>query len=1441
MSKSIPILIEFKGNVDEAQQAIRDVSYSLQKLASQGQSIGNNIGNPIKELKAGFDALEKQIKTVKDLFLSFVSISWAKDKVTEIIRLADSWNLMELRLKSINSSATSVTDVYNKLFEASQRSATPIPTMVTLYQRLNFAFRNMGKSQEEAIKFAELLSKALRLSSSSALETKSVLIQLSQAFQSGILGGEEFRAVMENGGRVVQALTDGLNVSVGKLREMSAQGKLTSEEIYKALTSQAEKIDKEFSNVTFIVDFALTRVKNAFFELTHKIDENYKLTETLSVALNKLSDALLWVRDNFDTVAKVVERAFMAILVVLANVYLPSIISKLAKLSETLIRLGGSFISFSKIAGSSVSNVVTSLGKLQTGLAVIDAALIGWQIGNILQEKLESVRKFGVMLVDGFVQWGLYIQYVWESIKAVFTNDTIDAAYSRYQEKLRQHNEIISRLWKETGDVVQNESKRIGAAADGLANGSVNAMSSTADAMITITRTLTEASKKAKDQLTEVINEVKQRIEKVSSQINKLTSEVVSHVENVGKSYKGLTEIVDSQVKHQIEIIRDRYTEVRNKIEETSKSQAELANKATKALVDSIKQEMAIYEEAYKRKMQFLNEESEKRISVTKQIIKNEEERVAAVIAIETEILKTKKSYLEQIASEYARHIDKLNQETQRHLNEIKRIESEIKDLRMSTEDKIREMRRAALSEQEQLLDKEREAQEKLSMARKALAERDTNTAREYGKKYISIQQEIASEYIRIYRESERKRNEVEELYRKAREAREDAYRARMEGNIERAERYQQEAAEAIAKAEELRQQIESSIVESKHKMESAIAAVREGENLVIEALKIEKELHAEAAQVAITEREKLQQALVNIENKINTINKQLQEKFELVINVNIDDVNNKIKKIEELFKEKKFLIAIESDLEQARRDLARFEEELKKGKVIPIDLETKVAISRLQEFRAYAESKFDIELKASTEKAEATLNAFLEKAKTSLNSLQTISRHEVKHNVDQVAAKIRSLNGMNTSSTHTIYIQKVEKNFAGGPVLGFASGGAVPLVGRIKDAFAKFRRIKSGLVPGVGNTDSEWALLEPGSYVIRKKSVLKYGVDKLKSLFGFQSGGFVPSVSTPPVYGFVGETSDKYSIPKDFINIFEDKYLTFSKKKEIFENIFKFRLLEEYLNELKSLVGDKKAYTGKYAGKNMWYFDKLKVMTPEERKAEGLDVLHDLYRKHEATTGVLKTANRYGDEIVKSVSLHTTPSTTSILFFGEAVKFIENYVRMLSRKAEVLGIQTDWESRFDEQMAPIRDIIEMHENMKEIKSFTDSLKIKEMFTNVLSNISNIGMNFASGGSVSDTVPALLTPGEYVVSKEAVSKYGLAFLESINRGLIPVSFLQKVFKGFAKGGYVGDIATQPLFHVSKVIKVEFLSGMQKVESYIHKDDEAKFVNMLENLKLRCAV
>jgi phage-related minor tail protein len=148
-----------------------------------------------------------------------------------------------------------------------------------------------------------------------------------------------------------------------------------------------------------------------------------------------------------------------------------------------------------------------------------------------------------------------------------------------------------------------------------------------------------------------------------------------------------------------------------------------------------------------------------------------------------------------------------------------------------------------------------------------------------------------------------------------------------------------------------------------------------------------------------------------------------------------------------------------------------------------------------LDKLKTYADQNSQFELKVATEKAQAAITN-VEGMIKALDRIQTESRHQVSTNADAARAEIMSLNGANTSSTHTIYVRKVEANATGGlvgsGVRRFADGGSVA---------PAFPRMSGGSVPGSGHHDTVPRTLEAGAFVIRKAAVQKYGGGALSRL----------------------------------------------------------------------------------------------------------------------------------------------------------------------------------------------------------------------------------------------------------------------------------------------------------------------------------------------------
>lgn len=221
-------------------------------------------------------------------FGAYELVQWTR----ETIELADAYTTMQSRLALVTRDAGNLAQVQRDLFGIAQEARTPLESTALLYERLARVSGELGLSQAELLRHTETINKAMVISGTSAEGTRAALIQLSQGFAAGTLRGDELNAVLEQAPRLAQAIADGMGVSVGMLRRMGAEGKLTADAIVDALEDQADAIDREFSGMEMTVSGAMTRLRNVWMVYVGETNEAAGATSGLAEAINSLADAI---------------------------------------------------------------------------------------------------------------------------------------------------------------------------------------------------------------------------------------------------------------------------------------------------------------------------------------------------------------------------------------------------------------------------------------------------------------------------------------------------------------------------------------------------------------------------------------------------------------------------------------------------------------------------------------------------------------------------------------------------------------------------------------------------------------------------------------------------------------------------------------------------------------------------------------------------------------------------------------------------------------------------------------------------------------------------------------------------------------------------------------------------------------------------------------------
>jgi len=265
----------------------------------QGLLVGQRQVNArLDEMEGRFNSTGKAVGATEKAFssLSRVAVSLsAALSVQQVAQYANAWVDVNNKLVNAVRPTQQLADVTQRVFNISQETRSGLEATATLYGRLERATRSAGTSTEDLAKLTTTINKGLVVSGATAEEASSTMIQLSQALASGVLRGEEFNSISENGSRLAVALADSLGVTVGQLRAMAAEGKLTTDVVVKGLLSQGDVIAKEFGKTTQTMSQSLQVAGNnlqKFFGESSAVQSGVSVFSSAIVAASENIDAL---------------------------------------------------------------------------------------------------------------------------------------------------------------------------------------------------------------------------------------------------------------------------------------------------------------------------------------------------------------------------------------------------------------------------------------------------------------------------------------------------------------------------------------------------------------------------------------------------------------------------------------------------------------------------------------------------------------------------------------------------------------------------------------------------------------------------------------------------------------------------------------------------------------------------------------------------------------------------------------------------------------------------------------------------------------------------------------------------------------------------------------------------------------------------------------------
>ncbi|HGW6649622.1 TPA: tape measure protein [Klebsiella pneumoniae] len=284
----------------DAGSVVYEVDMDTSRLLAARREVDaalNGLNGSMGRLEASVNRTERSIGSMERTMSSLSGVAkglLAALSVQQVASYADAWT--ELNNKVANSVRTGETqaEVMQRIFDVSQATQSSLNGTATLYARLERGTRTYNTSAEDLTRLTTIINQGFAVSGATAQEAENATIQLSQGIASGVLRGEEFNSVSEQGSRLMVALADSMGVSIGQLRAMAAQGQLTTDVVVKGLLSQGDAIGKEFANTTVSIAKGLQVAGN---NVTKFIGEN----STVKSFAAGFRDSVITISENLET------------------------------------------------------------------------------------------------------------------------------------------------------------------------------------------------------------------------------------------------------------------------------------------------------------------------------------------------------------------------------------------------------------------------------------------------------------------------------------------------------------------------------------------------------------------------------------------------------------------------------------------------------------------------------------------------------------------------------------------------------------------------------------------------------------------------------------------------------------------------------------------------------------------------------------------------------------------------------------------------------------------------------------------------------------------------------------------------------------------------------------------------------------------------------------
>ena len=218
---------------------------------------------------------------------AFAGISFS---IQSYIAMSDQLKTIEGQIKNVVKSGKETKRVEEEIYAMAGRSRQSYAESANLFTSVARNASELGKSTDDILKFTEDVSNAMLLGGGSAASQQAALVQLGQALGSGTLRGDELNSIMEQAPKLAETIAKGMGTTIGNLRKLGSEGKLTAKDVFDAVRKQSDSLKKDLGNMPWTVAQASSRIRDSVAQLFFSIENKFGFGDKMARVIATIAD-----------------------------------------------------------------------------------------------------------------------------------------------------------------------------------------------------------------------------------------------------------------------------------------------------------------------------------------------------------------------------------------------------------------------------------------------------------------------------------------------------------------------------------------------------------------------------------------------------------------------------------------------------------------------------------------------------------------------------------------------------------------------------------------------------------------------------------------------------------------------------------------------------------------------------------------------------------------------------------------------------------------------------------------------------------------------------------------------------------------------------------------------------------------------------------------------